>query len=323
MVFELKGTLFVEKYKIQLKNLFSAALSKRGYLKFELSEVKDKLTNLSISLDEAEIAYEYFIKDCGRLPLTNKALVCNEIDSSDLSVDTPILTPADAVNLMMAPFEIWLENGRADRAFLLCVVDNSLREDLTKREKSTALHIDGKGGIGELKMSITENQRPLIERNKLFVLMDSDCRVPGKLHQAAIDLKKVCESKKIHHHCLHRRMIENYLPTRFLEKKLSSCPDEKSLYKKLTLFNQLSIEQRSCFHFKKGFTKSSNDEELYSNLSAKVLKDLHSGLGKEVVRFYSDDKWKISIGNEIRKSESPDEAKELLSKIKRVIRVPA
>lgn len=323
MVFELKGSLFTEKYKIQLKNLFSAALSKRGYLKFELSEIRNKLASLSISLDEAEIAYEYYIKDSARIPLQNKALVCDEILDSDLTVSIPVLTPDDAVNLMMAPFEIWLENGRADREFLLCVVDNTLKEELTKREKSSALHIDGKGGIGELKMSITTNQRPLIERNKLFVLMDSDCRVPGKLHQAAIDLKNVCESRNIHYHCLNRRMIENYLPTQFLESELSRCSNEKSLHDKLRLFNQLSLEQRSCFHFKKGFTRSSNDKELYSNLSTKVLNGLHNGFGKDISRFFSDEKWKTSVGQEIRKSESPDEAKEILNKIKRVIRVPA
>lgn len=323
MVFELKGSLFKEEYKVQLKSLFSAALNKRGYLKFELLEIKEQLAELTINESEAEIVYEYFIKDSGRFALINQVLVCGGQVTSDLDAEKPILTPNDAVNLMMAPYEIWLENGRADRAFLLCVVDERLREDITVREKSSSLHIDGKGGIGELKMSISENQRPLIERNKLFVLMDSDCKVPGELHPAARALKDTCELKNIHYHCLQRRMIENYLPTEYLVKELSNCLDLKTLLEKISVFNKLSFEQRSCFHFKKGFTNSANDQALYSDLSDGDRRLLNRGIGSDIARFYSDNALRIGISREIRKTESPKEAKEILKKIKLFMRVPA
>ncbi|RYC29386.1 hypothetical protein D3273_24120 [Lichenibacterium minor] len=163
------------------------------------------------------------------------------------------LSPIDAMRLCVKPFEVLLENGRNDTAFLLAMAGPINRSTLARLEDCGAIKWSGLGGIGELKAHIRDRVVKLKDRSLThYVLFDSDADAPGHLSPDALRLENSCQTVGIDFHCLKRRAIENYLPFSSLFQANMQFGGRRKRKDLIKAFKKLTKDQRNHFPMKAG-----------------------------------------------------------------------
>ena len=191
---------------------------------------------------------------------------------------TSVLSVADATQLVRSSYDILLENGRNDRAFLLAMAGESARNYLLCLEDRCRLRFDRKGGITEMKAFVEEMILHRKDKSiKYFAVFDSDSDAPGYPSNQAVSLISVCQNNNIPYHCLSKRAIENYLPiaSLFDHAHKSSRALQSSRRELAQLYKGFTQEQKAHFPLKTGlpFILTGRQKALYASIvgSAKIV----------------------------------------------------
>jgi len=179
-----------------------------------------------------------------------------EIASADWLSSPPRLPPQAALALLRRPLRLLVENRQNDGAFLRAVAPGLWRERLVRALAHRWIELDHGGG---------STMKPLLEEVsledsiRLWALFDSDAREPERPSAASEALDQVCEQKKIAHHRLQRRAIENYLPVKALEAWAhnfrGNAPRRRTRSKAVAAFAAMQAEHRHHYNMKAGFEK--------------------------------------------------------------------
>lgn len=153
------------------------------------------------------------------LQLTSSLLVISKrsiraISNNEISCrKSKDVTFNELKNSLLRSFYFYVENARADKRFLFCMLGGEIQKDLQKLISKGALIFENGGGITELHKKIDDDfiERELLQLRS-FACFDSDALEPGKPSEQAQNVIKLCNILDIPHYCLKRRAIENYIP---------------------------------------------------------------------------------------------------------------
>lgn len=125
----------------------------------------------------------------------------------------PRLPPAEGFPLCAEPVHVWVEDNVTDRAFLLWIAGEELGGRLRRLEGDRWL-VFGHGGGSGLKQRVRAHCEREAGRLRSFAMVDSDAldeeEEVGKTQRAVLDVLRANLGERVW--CLHRRMMENYLP---------------------------------------------------------------------------------------------------------------
>jgi hypothetical protein len=165
------------------------------------------------------------------------------------------LSPESAHAFLQSPIEVWFENDLNDSSFLLSCVADGLSKKLREFEDKRWIQFQNAGGIGSMPLrinGIAENRR-----HSTIFIFDSDSRLPGVCSKQAQAVIEACDESHVQYHCLSRRAIENYIPTRTL-KTWAYSPrfrgwQSRVRKQSVMAFGSITEEQRCFFNLKSGF----------------------------------------------------------------------
>jgi hypothetical protein len=165
------------------------------------------------------------------------------------------LSPESAIYFLQSPIEVWLENDLNDGNFLLSCVASELSKKLKEFEEKRWIQFQNAGGIGSMPLRI--NRIAETRRHSTIFIFDSDSRLPGSCSQQARAVIAACKANRVQYHCLSRRAIENYIPTRTL-KSWAFSPvfrgwQSRVRKQRVMAFGSIAEEQRHFFNLKSGF----------------------------------------------------------------------
>ncbi|MDX9722255.1 MAG: hypothetical protein RBU37_16045, partial [Myxococcota bacterium] len=164
----------------------------------------------------------------------------------------PRLSLEGALRLLAHPFSVMVENSRNDAAFLRRLSGRWHKQlELALKEKRLCFRHGG--GITEIAQQVQAIDDEY-ERERLFVMVDSDASMPGRPSAQAQKVERLCREQHLPHHVLQRSRIENYLPLPVLKTAPDYWKDrDKTRLRRLVqAFAELSEEQRHHFPMKKG-----------------------------------------------------------------------
>ncbi|GAB2811404.1 hypothetical protein GCM10022221_06080 [Actinocorallia aurea] len=180
--------------------------------------------------------------------------------------------------------KVVVENGDADRAFIMAVARVFGHERVTEAFERAWLEFTHSGGGGDLpKRAVHEASRFHLLHRVVFVL-DGDRMTPEE-HSKHEAVAKRLRRRKIEGHILNRREVENYIPTKVLAAVNGRRP---AVTAKVAHLKTLIPKQRAHFDIKNGFTDKRTKEavvptvqaELFAALSPATVKGLKEGFGE-------------------------------------------
>ncbi len=220
-----------------------------------------------------------------------------DIEEADEEFTTLRLPLRGALALLRKPLRVLIE-GVNDENFLHATVPHFYRarfEDWSRRE---LLKLEHRGGLQNLSHALERECEVLERRQRLFVMFDSDARKPGEPTRESRKVARVCERKKLAHHQLQRRAIENYIPSpaleRWLKKQKHSREFDVRWLPKLRAFHQLTEEQRHHYNMKGGLRKDREGTGLADIFESFVAHQpeqaalLEEGFGETVARSFQE-----------------------------------
>ncbi len=248
------------KHPLALLELFNLCLDQECHtLEVEPPEAPElKLwtdTLTPAQRDEIELILDAGVERQLRDPPMSVVRVA-DVEDAEWEGTVPRLPLRGAIALLRKPLRVLIE-GVHDEAFLHATVPHFYRarfEDWSKRE---LLKVEHRGGLQNLHHALEQECEVRERRLRLFVMFDSDARKPGEPHRESKKVARFCKNKKLAHHQLQRRAIDNYIPPRRLKDWLKKQKhprefDDKWL-PKFRAFCLLTEEQRHHYNMKKGF----------------------------------------------------------------------
>jgi hypothetical protein len=215
------------------------------------------------------------------------------IPDSRWSQTPPVLTVGDALEFLHRPYRILVENGHADRAFLLCLCTEEQRRFLEERVAKEWAEMEHCGGIGHLGKRAEELRKHARSHMRTSAVFDSDALSPGKPNATSSSVQRKCGAA-LHHHQLLRRAIENYVPRVALERwcKLKQGAQRRERQEIMEALFSLSAEQRAHYNMKEGFERDApragEAGTLYEGIPSKKRYTLKDGLGTDVATLYAE-----------------------------------
>lgn len=208
------------------------------------------------------------------------------VEQSSWDSEPPRLTLSDTRRLLRRTFEIYVEDGTNDRAFLLAMMkteERDLIEQLEQEERLQFVH----GGGSRLKTEVGRRAELPGARLQTWVLTDSDAMRPGAPSRGSQDVVDVCTAARIPHHRLGRRYIESYLPPAALERWGAARPSRRRTNLPIArAFGRMSGPQRHHFNMKEGFDadmpRRGEADGLYDELDALARERLGPGFGRKI-----------------------------------------
>lgn len=190
-----------------------------------------------------------------------------EVDAQGTKEDVlKIFTPGEAVRYIGEPLTILVENDLYDGRFVGCVI-NSFANDRVKNAYKDGFIRNGlSGGCGNAKNTLASRMKTFKWRSKflrILVIWDSDKEYPNKPDTKYDNDIRELNSKRIKHHVLYKREMENYLPEEAV--KDLALPKFESWY---NAYKYLTDEQKDSYDMNEGFKyekiqyDSSNRQEL-------------------------------------------------------------
>jgi hypothetical protein len=212
-----------------------------------------------------------------------------------------VLPLKKAVDFLILPFKILVEDAIRDRDFLLAIatVNQELKNKLQLYYEKKWVEFEHGCGLLHMQERVKEIKYDKQDKMRIWVLFDSDALRPKSPSKDSDDLKRIC-GKTIHHHQLQRRAIENYLPIELLKhwlKKGENNTNKEQRKKNRRLvrtLQALSLEQRYHFNMKGGFQGDQNRQDkdrvgdLYDDLDDKTLRDFSHGFGGKIAELFKE-----------------------------------
>ncbi|WP_437873390.1 hypothetical protein [Sorangium sp. So ce363] len=239
--------------------------------------------------EECRLALEESAEAEAREPARREIrVVCS---GTDWDGAPPTVTLAEATRLLRRPFRVLVENRGNDFRFLLTMANDAQRAELEERQKQEWLAIEHGGGITEMEGSVQEWKRDPIKRLTLWVLFDSDARRAGQPSAQARKLSAAC-GRRVPHHMLKRRAIENYVTRNALEE----WGEAKDMQERVEAFYAMPTQDhRSFFNMKHGLRKDARSadgiaEDLYGAeaLDVELRRRLDLGFGPRLRDVFGD-----------------------------------
>jgi len=201
------------------------------------------------------------------------------------------VTIDELTNVLLRTFYFYVENGRADKRFLFCVLGNQLKNDLEKLISKGSLVFENGGGITELAKKIDDD---FMSREHLrlrsFVCFDSDAIEPNSPSEQAKAVVDVCETLELPYYCLSRRAIENYIPESALLQYAGGSETPTPLRDKrkkiARAFSRLTSEQKCHFHMKDGL--KAKHGSIFETISEPDKETLQVGFGDHLSECYKE-----------------------------------
>jgi len=212
--------------------------------------------------------------------------------SSDWASASPRISMTDARRLLERKFEIYVEDGTSDRAFLrkmMTEAELELIDELEQTERLRFVH----GGGSRLELLLRQRAQDPRARLQTWVLIDSDALAPGKPSRASSEICELCRTADIPCHRLSRRFIESYLPPDALERWGKAIPKLRDENLKLVrAFKRLSTMQRHLYNMKDGFDQDRPRQAevggLYDDVPERDRQRLDRGFGKKIGELFQD-----------------------------------
>lgn len=204
----------------------------------------------------------------------------------------PELRLDDALDVLQRPYRLLLENARSDGNFLLALMTDDERDFLLRRIDAEWLEFENCGGLGGLLVRSDEISDVPHGRLRCSALFDSDAAQPGQPSQDSAKAALACGKGAIHHHQLHRRAIENYLPLGALDAwtrdaQGSKRPARRARWRKFRAFKKLTPAQRHHFHMKDGFGDGTAAVgTLFEGVPSPIKQALGGGFGKSLTKHF-------------------------------------
>ncbi|ROO83054.1 hypothetical protein EDD29_0543 [Actinocorallia herbida] len=222
--------------------------------------------------------------------------------------------------------KVVVENGDADRSFLLAVARVFGRERVIAAERKSWLEFTHSGGGGELPKRARHEAAGFRLLRRVVFVFDGDRMTPNersKHEKVAADLRK----DAIEGHILIRREVENYIPTKVLAAVKGR---QSALTTRISLLKSLIPEQRAHIDIKNGFADKKTKQavvpaaqaELFATLPPATVKGLREGFGEGLPQLLERE---VEAGNVKESdfaalgSEVCEELKALLALIDRII----
>ncbi len=205
----------------------------------------------------------------------------------------PTLPIGDALDVLLQPYRVILENNVNDRAFVLALCGREARRAVAQAEQRAWLVIEMGGGSAIVPRVRQVRCSPWL-RLVTSVLVDSDAMRPAASgedpdavegHQTR-SVRKAADAQ-VHLHVLARRSIENYLPLATLDRWASGNPSRTRVTRAL---RRLSETQRHHFSMKRGFVGDQPEAHravrLYDGVPSKVVDALAHGFGEDIALLF-------------------------------------
>lgn len=208
-----------------------------------------------------------------------------DLATPDWNTTPPRLPLPYALRLLQRPLSLLVENRHNDGAFLQAVIPTPWREHLLRSLEKGWIDFDHGGGTD---MKTRVRTAKFEEALRLWALFDSDAREPGKPSPSSEELRHACVLRRIPHHRLSRRAIENYLPVKALEAWVHISPrnSREGRRRSVAGFASMQPEQRHHYHMKKGFEadRKSGVPDLFDSHSNRP--ELQRGFGDEITSLF-------------------------------------
>lgn len=196
---------------------------------------------------------------------------------------TIVCTAATARGLLARPLYLVLENATSDWSFVRALVKVHRRAALDLAITEDWIVPDQAGGSGEFVKRVRGLIEQGIESFRIVTLMDSDRLAPGALPPAVDKRVKVLEGMGATVVVLHKREVENYLPTALLDGKATNAVRVSWL--------ALTRAQQDHYDMKYGFATDSasgtvaipaEQQALFAGTNPWHLNRLVGGFGKAI-----------------------------------------
>jgi hypothetical protein len=196
---------------------------------------------------------------------------------------SPLKLPMDkALQLLQMPLRLLVENRRNDGAFLRKFVPEDWRPRFLRAIEAGCIVFEHGGG-SDMKARVRDLAQE--ETLRAWALFDSDAREPGRPSKASEDLRSTCLDKRVPHHRLLRRSIENYLPVKALQAwaQTSAGNLRRSRRQAANAFAGMRPEHRHHYNMKGGFSADRRGKEGVPDFYQRLADDPHLQKG------FSDD----------------------------------
>jgi len=181
------------------------------------------------------------------------------------------------------PVYVIVENYRSDGAFLGAIIDAYKIQELKIAFEKEWVQLDHAGGRNEIlpRINFLLARSPFIPR--IFVLADSDSKMPSVVDSISQRIIELCEDKGVKYVILSKREIENYLPVEALSKIITD-DNKKNIYEAYCALNDT---QKDYYDLKNGFPNSAiqkgrivgTQAALFSDIQGQQLRFLRRGFG--------------------------------------------
>lgn len=202
------------------------------------------------------------------------------------------LTPGDARYALERPAYVVVENRDSDKAFLDAMIRAFDRGELRAALDAGWVELESDGGGG----AIPKRVRNLVARagkgpRRILILSDSDRLMPGEHTKTVENIQACGREHGIAAAILHKREIENYLPSSALQRVSRK---RKGVY---NAFLYLTQEQRDHYDMKKGFGKDEVTGQpkipraqaaLFAQVPPRILRALCGGFGDKVCEYFTN-----------------------------------
>ena len=245
--------------------------------------------------EEVELAFAIGVEEEALGSPSATYLQIGEVPQADWSSVPLRLSMELALRLLRKPLRLLVENRQNDGAFLRRVVPEPWRRKLLQSIANGWVEI-GHGGGSDMRSQISASTYEATLR--LWALFDSDAREPGRPSPASEELRKTCLEKRVPHHRLKRRAIENYLPVKALEAwtYLGKGNLRTMRRRAVAAFAGMSEAHRHHYNMKGGFESDRRDpstggSEFYGELAHH--RDLQGGFGHEIAALFQRQDFQI------------------------------
>lgn len=212
---------------------------------------------------------------------------------------TPEVPLRAAVDLLLQPYRVVLENNVNDRAFLVALAERRQAQVLRAAEERAWLVFEMGGGSAVVPR-IAALRRSEEARRLASVLLDSDALRPAAVGQPRSQVEGLQARRArevagdaelgVHLHVLWRRSIENYLPQEALVRWARGNPGRRT---RVEAFKRLTDAQRHHFNMKEGFAGDEPQRARVGDLFDEVLRrrprlreDLRGGFGRDIADLF-------------------------------------
>ncbi|HSN97762.1 MAG TPA: hypothetical protein VLS89_05670 [Candidatus Nanopelagicales bacterium] len=248
--------------------------------------------------EECRRAVEFSLELESHRPAKTKIIIA--VASSEWEREVPRLTLSDALELLKRPFRILLEDHEADRHFLLCMANEQQRRFLEDAARAGVVRFEHGGGLESMNRLVQEAMRSEPSaRLTSWLVFDSDALRPGEPSDESAKLQATC-GRKIPHHQLRRRAIENYLTRKALQGWTYNDPrGREARVGVFEAFYRMSDAQRHHYNMKNGFVgkdgkrgdsvrRKQSAGDLYGNLSQADRSALGGGFDAKIAGLFND-----------------------------------